>query len=91
MKTVCIQIGNSDDNLSQLKWANFCDAISTAVTFRAHQVHFSAPSIGWQSWQNACWIFEIENPSQLKREVNRIRNNYDQVSIAWLEGETEFV
>ena len=97
MKTIALQIGNSDNKLSQRKWASFCNAIHRAITYHTSDVidsiHFSAPSVGWADWQNAAWVFSCPNSEikALKERITEIRKEYEQDSAAWLEGETIFI
>ena len=44
--TVTIQIGNSDNKLTQEEWADFVSAVSNAVSESEARVHFFAPSPG---------------------------------------------
>jgi hypothetical protein len=94
MKTVTLQIGNSDDKLTQLKWSNFVSCVDKLLS-DAYSVtrHFTACSPGDEMWQNACWVFTIHpnEIDEIKRELTVIRAKYEQDSAAWTEGETEFV
>lgn len=97
LKTICIQIGNTDNKLSQRKWASFCNAVHRAITFHTAEVidgiHFSAPSVGWADWQNAAWVFSCPKSeiNALKDRITEIRKDYEQDSVAWFEGTTEFI
>lgn len=92
MKTVVIQIGNSDDKLSQLMWSAFIKAVAGAVYAHATQIHFSGYSDPSETWQNAAWIFEIseEESQRLWGEMKVLASLYNQDSIAWTEGVTVF-
>ena len=93
MKTRTIQIGNSDDKLTQMQWAKFYAAVDMFVNARSEQVHFSGLSRGDAPWQNAAWVFTIhENTTKyLQGDLSRACAEFRQDSIAWLEGETEFI
>jgi hypothetical protein len=93
MKTICIQIGNSDNKLTQSEWKDFCNYIHEVVTVWGCQIHFSAPSVGWADWQNAAWIVACEDRyvEPLKTDIKKLTKKFRQDSIAWLEGVTEFV
>jgi len=54
VKTVVIQIGNSDDKLTQLEWAKFVNDIKHLVNNHAKEVHFFGGSSNWENWQNTC-------------------------------------
>lgn len=93
-KTITIQVGNSDNKLSQAQWADFCNIIQSEIVISGGIIHFSAPSVGWANWQNAAWVFEIENDprlSLLKQSISVIGKANQQDSVAWTEGITEFV
>lgn len=92
MKTVTIQIGNTDDKLSQLKWSEFIRSVDVFLSIV--KVHFRGFSSGNESWQNACWVFEVEYEDDyiaVKKNISRLAVQYKQDSIAWTEGETEFI
>lgn len=93
MKTICIQIGNSDDKLTQFEWSNYTNRTDNEITEHAKQVHFYGCSYGDSIWQNAAWVFEIEeeNIGKLRVALKVTRELYKQDSIAWLEGQAEFV
>lgn len=94
MKTVCIQIGNSDDKLSQKEWSRFVDEVRDAVIEEATEVYFFACSDGGARWQNACWVVRMDDVHisipALKEKLFRIRLQYRQESVAWMEGDTIF-
>lgn len=91
--TTIIQIGNSDDKLSQAQWAFFFNRVDTAVRLRAKQVHFSGTSHPSAAWQNAAWVFEIEEEASLRLydDMKVFCDLFNQDSIAWTEGNTIFV
>jgi len=90
--TTIIQIGNSDDKLNQAQWAHFIKRVDDAVRIRANQIHFSGTSHPTAEWQNAAWIFEIdETPSlRLYDDMKVFCEMFKQDSIAWTEGKTIF-
>ena len=92
-KTVVVQIGNSDNKLSQSSWAHFCHATGNAVAKHCFAVHFSGGSDYNAPWQNACFVGETDETKvdELKKELQTIRHSYDQESVAMICGETEFV
>jgi hypothetical protein len=93
MKTVTVQIGNSDDKLTQSQWSKFVDKVHTTISTFAQQVHFSAPSHGDAPWQNFCCVFVIyeEHIAPLKAHITDIRKDFSQDSAAWTEGDTAFI
>ncbi len=93
MKTVTIQIGNSDDKLAQGIWAGLVAATADAIVASGVEVHFHGAPPNWTAWQNVAWVV-VGNEEQLlalKKEVGRLRRIYEQNSAAWTEGKTEFI
>lgn len=92
-RTVVIQIGNSDDKLTQKEWSAFVYAIRLKLAATVGIVHFFGTSDGHDSWQNACWVMEVplSKIKILKSRLSRIGKKYKQDSIAFLEGITEFI
>jgi hypothetical protein len=99
MKTITLQIGNSDDKLTQAEWAEFVDAIDDAINRMVGglpgELHFSGGSANCAKWQNYCWVFTMtKDPtitSEFKRAISGIRIVCRQKSVAWTEGETSFI
>lgn len=93
MKTITLQIGNSDDKLSQREWSIFCKLIDKQVQSQAFAVHFSGYSMPDAPWQNACWVFEMEEDiiEHFQRDIRITRQIYRQDSVAWIEGQALFV
>jgi hypothetical protein len=91
---IYLSVGNSDDKLTQIEWANFITRIRADIVNAAHRVHgqwFSAPD---STWQNACWCLEFASEAEMKiaREtIITIRRQYRQDSVAWATAETEFI
>lgn len=93
-KTITLQIGNSDDKLTQRKWSLFCEDITELISGYTKTIHFSAPSIGCMPWQNYCIVFNMDTRyyvETLKALISRMAKEYEQDSIAWTEGTTEFI
>lgn len=94
--TITIQIGNSDNKLTQQRWADFVAAVSDRlevyVEDRTAEIHFFGAPHTWAQWQNAAWIVEINCClPPLRAELAYIARTFDQDSIALTVGETEFV
>ena len=91
--TVYVSIGNSDDKLTQVRWAEFHGKFSTAVRGLALQVYGDWTSPSTDPWQNACIGFEIgwETSERLQRDLAELAAEYGQDSIAWAEAETRFI
>ena len=95
MKTITLQIGNSDDKLTQYEWSLFHGLVNERLNKDpAITIHFSGCSDASKPWQNACWIFvchESCDIADLKGDLVHYRDKYRQDSIAWTEGDTAFV
>lgn len=94
MKTVTIQIGNSDNKLTQEGWADFVRKVRVSLDFvHGVRVHFFGASTGYEPWQNAAWVVECPDYSLhlLRMRLVSIRKEFSQDSVAWTEGATEFV
>lgn len=93
MSTAVIQIGNSDDKLTQGEWSQFCGEVAGMVGRLSEEIHFAGASLGTQPWQNACWVFTPRPRvgSKIDRELTELAKVYRQDSIALTVGVTEFV
>ena len=94
MKTVTLQIGNTDDKLTQKEWSDFVNAIRCLfeeIPEESTQIHFFGASQNFEEWQNVAWVFTTNQADYIKMIVARIRKTYRQDSAAWTEGETIFV
>jgi hypothetical protein len=90
---ITLQIGNSDDKLTQKEWSQFFTTVDKEVNAAARQIHFTGTSAGHSQWQDACWVFELNasyRPS-LRAALQLHRMTFRQDSIAWTEGETTFI
>ena len=93
MDTVTIQIGNTDDKLSQPEWASFYAEINEFIESISSRVHFAGASDSTRPWQNACWVAAItaDQTAALERGLDPLRVRYLQDSIAVTYGTTQFV
>lgn len=93
MRSVTIQIGNSDDKLTQTEWSKYVHEVSELVVWKAVEVHFFGCSPSDREWQNACWAITVEanDVDSLRSGLARIRATYRQDSVAFTTGTTEFV
>jgi hypothetical protein len=91
--TVYITIGNSDDRLDQKTWSSFCEKVDALVDAYSDQVYGRWYSLSNAPYQNACWAInpEIDESIPLKRRLKEIARQFQQHSIAWVEGEPEFL
>ena len=93
MRTATIQIGNSDNKLTQGEWANFVAEVAQVISEFTFRIHFSGGSDWDAPWQNACWVCEVHDDkvARLKEWLGVRRRNYRQESVAITFGTTEFV
>lgn len=82
---VYIGIGNSDDKLTQLRWAAF--QLDVKRILRDHRAVIigewhSAPD---SSFQNACFAIDGDHPElpEIQGELTALAKIYDQDAIAW--------
>lgn len=94
MSTAVINIGNSDDKLSQKQWSEFVMKIQKVLHQWNMHIHFSGGSPSSAPWQNYCWVAEVRDEPLmhiLRRDLSMICHEFRQDSIAITFGETEFV
>ncbi len=93
MITVSVLIGNSDNKLSQERWASFISSVGVLVTARYQRVFFQGFSAPAAPWQNACWVFEADETTipSLRDGLASLACAFEQDSIALVVGKTELV
>lgn len=106
-RTLAIQIGNSDDKLPQVRWAEFVSEVNNMLRLESLSinVHFCGSSSGDSPWQNHAWVVEcLENrhfgnmATPIEKVVDRIKDNlrliakkFNQDSVALTDGQTEMI
>lgn len=90
-KTVTIQIGNSDDKLTQKKWSQFVLELNYMVNNYC-DVHFSGGSASIAEWQNYCIVGNVDNSNMdnLQLELREIGKAYNQESVSLTIGVTSY-
>ena len=90
--TIVIQIGNSDNKLTQCMWAHYVEYMRAAIANIVYRMHFQGGSCFDAPWQNACWVCEVDiaRIDDLKAAVTHCRKQFEQDSAAVTTGETEF-
>ena len=92
--TITLQLGNSDNRLSQQEWSEFVALVDKCVDAYCTAKHFSGGSPSHLPWQNYCFVLEIENDALVRdalyRQINDSRKRYRQDSVAWTAGTTLF-
>ncbi len=92
MKTVFIQIGNSDNKLTQDRWSSLCGDIDEVLYLgNVHGKFYSLPN---SIYQNACYCLELTDEAYLKMILllQKICRAYSQDSIAVsIANDTHFI
>jgi hypothetical protein len=93
VKTLVVQIGNSDNKLRQADWARFVQRTGAIIQEYAAIIHFFGGPENWATWQKVCWVFDCEEAriGNLKLRLAETRKEFLQDSAAVTQGETEFV
>jgi len=92
VSTVHISIGNSDGRLTTVEWADYYHDTDEFIRSQALQVYGAWHSLPAVPWLNACWAIQADEFDDLLRVgLAELARKYGQDSIAWLEGETEFI
>lgn len=91
--TITIQIGNTDDKLTQEEWARYVEKVNEAIQRRVFSVYFFGAPVNYAKWQNAAWVIECkeEDSKFLMGSLIEIREHFRQDSVAWTEGRTFFI
>lgn len=93
VKTITVQIGNSDDKLLQSVWSAFVTSVDLSIKRHCSEIHFSGAPSTAAPWQNYCWVFACSAAQSisLMSDLKHIRESYGQASAAWTEGDTKFI
>lgn len=93
MTTITVQIGNSDDKLTQKEWSDFVAETGKALITRTGLIHFHSCSHGGAQWQNAAWVATISSSplGYLRGDLAALAKKFRQDSIALTVGDTEFL
>lgn len=96
MKTVIIQLGNTDNKLTQKEWAIFISNIEKVLSdtkYTGLQVHFAGGSSAEKAWQNYCFVFNCyeSDIESIRFRVQNIRGLFKQDSVAFTLGKTELI
>jgi hypothetical protein len=93
MSTITIQVGNTDNKLTQQEWSEFVKSVD--VQMGQHPVHFRGGSSPDAPWQNYCWVIGVTakffRPEDFRNILRHLAKKYKQDSIAYTTGETEFL
>jgi len=85
--TVYVSIGNSDNKLTQVQWAQFCQRVVEYIQTRANAVFGEWYSKSDSRWQNAVICFEVfpHQATVIQEMLRSIAYDFHQESIAWAE------
>lgn len=89
--TVTVQIGNSDDKLSQERWSVFIGQTGQLIRSTAKTIHFSGGSAANSPWQNYCWVAEMDITDEFMAACKDLAKRFSQDSISITTGTTTFV
>lgn len=89
-KTLVVQIGNTDNKLTQQQWAEFC-RLTHSVVSRYGALQFSGGSATDAAWQNYCWVLSARSMDGLRTELAVLAHQFKQESIALTVGDTQFI
>lgn len=89
---VVISIGNTDNKLTQKLWSEFVTQVNTVLD-KNSKIHFFGGPSSYSPYQNACWWIEVDKNKiySIRSVLREIKYKFNQDSIAWLSGETEFI
>lgn len=98
VETVTIQIGNSDNKLTQQEWSDFILDVNnlihlSIITTPNPLIYFAGGSEASKSWQNYCWVFNADRliTDKIIRSLEGIKRTYRQVFIALTIGKMRFI
>jgi|GEM_PF-2287190 len=93
VKTIIVQIGNSDNKLRQAEWADFVQRVGAIVQEYASAIYFFGGPENWSVLQRVCWVFDCEESHlpAMKPRLADAREQFRQESLAFTEGQTEFL
>lgn len=93
MKTIVVQIGNTDNKLTQQEWSKYVETMNHFLRCHINTVHFAGGSPTESPWQNYCWVgvAYIADWDFFAKHLNQIRLRFNQDSVAVTLGETQFI
>lgn len=84
MLTVFVVIRNTDDHLTQGRWAMLHLDVAKMLQDAGATFHGEWHSAGAAMWQNACWCVDVPGPAveQLKAMLAGVARAYDEM-VVW--------
>ncbi len=94
--TIILQIGNSDDKLTQREWHSFTTQLLSIVRYLGggpnnSTVHFAGCSASNAPWQNYCIVAVVNSLDDLEDRLADLARQFKQDSIALTVGETRMI
>lgn len=91
-RTIIVQIGNSDNKLTQEEWSKFVTETRETITKICFEIHFDGGSRYDSQWQNVCFVGTSNiDDLTIHEHLNILRTKYRQDSIALTIGDTILV
>lgn len=99
MTTYTVSIGNSDNKLTQKEWSEFVDGLGICLRVSQAEIHFFGFTRADGPYQSCTAVFAKPeaDPSaedwaeSLKYHLAQLADEFRQDSIAWTQGETDFI
>lgn len=95
MKTITIQIGNSDNKLTQQQWNLFVAAINNVISLWTKEVYFAGGPPSDAQWQNYCWVIDGDMSQHdediFKSLLAKRRAAFQQESLSYVVGMNSFI
>lgn len=82
MTTLYASIGNSDNKLTQQRWALFVHQFRDLVGRVATEIYGDWISESSSSYQNACMAFDVADPMIVQGALGLLAEQFDQDCIA---------
>lgn len=89
---ITIQIGNTDNALTQQEWSLFCSQLRVMCA-NVGQIHFAGGSNPDSPYQNYCVCVDVTESEleNFKTKISDLRLRFRQDSIAFTKGFTQFL
>lgn len=91
MYTVTVQIGNTDNKLTQQEWSEYATNVVALVKHLAVETHFCGASEGTLPWQNLCIVVATMRADDMRAKLKAVAKTFKQDSVAFTVGKTEMI
>lgn len=99
--TIYVSIGNSDDRLSQSRWASYYAQVDALILSQVDAypdggaVHGRFVTDPVSAYQSACWAIDLPDlrdaRDDLREALAHLATAYEQDSVAWVEGPVQMI